>query len=550
MSSLVLIHLGTTWLPYINDCIYQIRRFSKIPIYLVLDTVHKDLVDYNDVILIDCKNLLISKYHKTFRNNTKLSKTFRDEFFIKTTERFFYLHQLMKTYDLQNVFHIEYDNLIFFNPLDHLDTFKSEYNFTCVVDNFNRGVGSFMYIKDVNHIEQYVKHILASDMKLNDMETLANFMINKSTLPLIPSWHNKEICSQKFGKDKHSKDYYAYGFDKFKAIFDGAAIGQYMYGTHLKKKIGFINERTVFKMNDYNTEWINNIPYLCSLSSNNKCRINNLHMHCKNLGQIVYKSRNDLLIDVIIPLASKDLAILPNVIDGLKKYMINCGRIICITPDQCKDDILKLGIEWISETVFPFSMKDVQNIHGITKFNGWYLQQLLKLYAFKVVANLSQHHLILDGDTILLKPITFYDVATDKSLFFKDKRWYKPYFKHMNELHPSLKRMNEKLCGIANLMMFKKEYLFELFNLVEQFHHKTFWKIFLEKVDPKRYEDPGASEYEIYFNFMLAKHPDKMNITELPWCNGHTQQVHKRFYFVSCHYYLIQKAKKIGLLKE
>jgi hypothetical protein len=63
-----------------------------------------------------------------------------------------------------------------------------------------------------------------------------------------------------------------------------------------------------------------------------------------------------------------------------------------------------------------------------------------------------------------------------------------------------------------------------MFELVEAKYNKRFWVIFIESVEEhKKYPinrvESGASEYELYFNFMIKYHNDKMIIRNLNWTN-------------------------------
>ena len=87
----------------------------------------------------------------------------------------------------------------------------------------------------------------------------------------------------------------------------------------------------------------------------------------------------------------------------------------------------------------------------------------------------------------------------------------------------------------------KKKYIKELFNLVENNHdNKEFYKIFLENVDQIYYDGSGASEYEIYFNYMLQFNNDKIKIRELNWknvanLNDIQNDYSSEYDYISCH---------------
>lgn len=60
--------------------------------------------------------------------------------------------------------------------------------------------------------------------------------------------------------------------------------------------------------------------------------------------------------------------------------------------------------------------------------------------------------------------------------------------------------------------------------MVEDKHNKPFWQVFILCViehlnHPIHAAESGASEYELYFNYMLKYHPDKIIVRSLSWKN-------------------------------
>ena len=70
-------------------------------------------------------------------------------------------------------------------------------------------------------------------------------------------------------------------------------------------------------------------------------------------GKITYKLTPEP-IDVVIPCSPKDLETLELCIQGLKDFAINIRRIIIISETRLTE-----SAEWIPETIFPFSRKDI-----------------------------------------------------------------------------------------------------------------------------------------------------------------------------------------------
>ena len=120
MYSIVLVHLGSQFFDYINDCIEQIKKFNNCNIYLVTEDSHRDRVLDKTITFIPIHTLPQNSKHETFNNTTQLNKSFRGGFWKFATERFFLLERVMETYKLDNVFHLENDNLIYCNIEDYL----------------------------------------------------------------------------------------------------------------------------------------------------------------------------------------------------------------------------------------------------------------------------------------------------------------------------------------------------------------------------------------------------------------------------------------------
>ena len=96
------------------------------------------------------------------------------------------------------------------------------------------------------------------------------------------------------------------------------------------------------------------------------------------------------------------------------------------------------------------------------------------------------------------------------------------------------------MSGITSHMIFEKKYIKELINLIENNNSCKFYEIFLSNVIQSEYNAAGASEYEIYFNFMLKYHSDKIIIRKLNW--GNHGKIEKYMYdtydYVSIHWYI------------
>ena len=230
-------------------------------------------------------------------------------------------------------------------------------------------------------------------------------------------------------------------------------------------------------------------------------------------GAIV-KNTNTYFFDIVIPVGPNDANIIKQQIVYTKKNIVGYRNIYLVVSDS------SLNIEGcisIPETIFPFSIKTIENIHGKSSRCGWYLQQLIKLYAGNIISGILEKYLVIDSDTHFLKPTRF--TKMNKSLYAYGTEFHKSYFEHMKRLDPSFIKVDKEHSGICHHMLFETIYINEIIQIVEQRHNDTFYNIFIKEVDNTDYNYSGASEYELYYNYMLQYHPDKIKIRPLKWNN-------------------------------
>lgn len=210
--------------------------------------------------------------------------------------------------------------------------------------------------------------------------------------------------------------------------------------------------------------------------------------------------------DIVIPVGPEDREIIIKQIEFTKKNIIGYRNIYLI----CYDPTITLdGCITINENIFPFTIDTVAKFHGKLSRNGWYLQQLLKLYAGIVIPNILDKYLVVDSDTFFLKPTTF--IENGKCLYTYRHDGWPQYFVHMLKL-VNFKNIEAK-SGICHHMMFETKYVKELIQMVETKHSDLFYNVFLKLVT--EINGSGASEYEIYFNYMLKNHKDQITIRKL-----------------------------------
>ena len=522
---LILVHIGPDFPEHINTCISQARSILSIPIHILISKDHIPLIRHP--IPIFALEDLSSTYIDAFTSNSRLDSSFRNGFWTYTSMRFFFIHEYAKRLNLQDIFHIEYDNLIYQDFSSSINAFRSK-DMWLVLDAPDRCIPSFMYFRDHTVLEGLLPGLIdASHHALNDMQALARHYNTHQntvgTLPLVPSYAHQ------------IPDIYTQAFPEFKMVFDGACFGQYIGGVDPRNiqgdTSGFINETSIIKPNICSIEWIDNKPLI------NGAPIANLHIHSKNLEKwaIPHVSVKGSQFDVVIPLGPNDYSMHRAHIESTKRNVIGHRNIYVIT-DVSRLTYPSTDCIYVDESIFPFSIKDVQRIHGCNKNNGWYLQQLIKLYAGRVIPYLTDNYLVIDADTHFLRPTSF---LSEEGLILLNigTEYHEPYFEHMNKLHPSLKRTILALSGISHHMMFTTSKINHIFELAHK-PNIPFWILFLKAVHPDLRHTAGASEYEIYFNYMLTYRGLEMKTRELKWKNVKTlDKIDKDLDYISIHWH-------------
>ena len=237
------------------------------------------------------------------------------------------------------------------------------------------------------------------------------------------------------------------------------------------------------------------------------------------------------LFDIVIPFGPHDESIINEMIKYTKENII-CYRniyIISYNPNISIADCIT-----IDENIFPFNKPSIAAIIGNSNRLGWYLQQLLKLYAGSIINNILNNYLVIDSDTFFLKKKVFFN--NNLSFYSYGHEYHSPYFDHMLKLHPSLtKQINNS--GVCHHMMFQQDILLSLFKMVENHHNEKFYNVFLHSISDNERTQSGASEYEIYYTYLHIYHKERFLIRELNWKNVTNLSNNENLDFISYHWY-------------
>ena len=217
--------------------------------------------------------------------------------------------------------------------------------------------------------------------------------------------------------------------------------------------------------------------------------------------------------DVVIPVHKRDVYQLPDMLKNMRNTLVGYRDIHIITSDpMLTQDIIGAcsDCHFHNENIFPFYTMLMKTLKR--QRSGWLLQQLIKLYAGDYIPSLSENYFVLDSEVYFLRPLGFLTVdgraiVTPGLKKTSNGQYHKPYFDHMRLLHPSLERVDTRISGIADHMLMNRNILHQLFKLVEDYHSKPFWRVFIDSVKWDVSLSP-ASEFEIYYNYIAKYHSD------------------------------------------
>ena len=377
-----------------------------------------------------------------------------------------------------------------------------------------------MYIKKSNSLRKLCKELLdlaklgeiELEKKLNSMPhemRLLGYIQNKTknyitSLPVSPYQPGNNL------------------YEDFKGVFDPSTYGQF-FGNNRTIKDVDINRFADRYINVKVNPKFNKIPTL-EVYNNNEIPIFNLHVHNKKLNEYC----SNINIDVVIPYHEKDEYTIYKCLDSLHNIK-NINNVYIIS----KKEFVYKDVKWIDEKIFPFTKDEISNINPIIPKDrsGWYYQQLLKFYIFNV-PGISNNVLLLDSDVIFLKEVSFFEQG--KPCYNFSNEYTPVYFENMKKLNPYFeKSVNHS--GICHHMLFQKDIMHEIFNLIKKDNEEVYETILKSINDWHN----GFSEYEIYFNYIFKKYPNDVILRKLEYADvdDYKQYLNSGYHYIANHAY-------------
>eukprot|EP00605_Chrysophyceae_sp_TOSAG23-4_P001679 GSChrysophyteH1.ASY1.ANO1.1845.1 assembled CDS len=259
---------------------------------------------------------------------------------------------------------------------------------------------------------------------------------------------------------------------------------------------------------------------------------------------------------------AKDGAVFERSIKSALQHLVDVDKFYVITPSQeelsRKYESLGDRVIFVAEQKFNFTgelvadtmLKAVKDHgeypldNGKSPFErtlwgkmGWFLQQLLKIYAGKIL-DLGDY-VLLDGDCVWFKDVKF--IADDQPNgssgphtynYATSTQYHGPYVASSERISgvKTFKNNDHWRSGVVHHMVLVKEVLEDLFAKSEELHKLPFWHVMLKEsalemtCRAPRSAICGAgstlSEYEMYFNYARSVYPTTVHLRPLLWANG------------------------------
>jgi tetratricopeptide (TPR) repeat protein len=553
----ILIHIGDDLPSHLNSCIKQIRLFNSPDTSTIWVLAYEKELEKVENCLnlkkIPLEGIPLSSEHILFAKS--YSNDSLNNFWKYAIERFFYIEEIMRIHDIQRVFHLEYDNMLYVNLKNYLHIFLEKYKgLGITLDCDHRVIPGFVFIRDFKSLELFTQYVV--DMikqNKNDMQLLADFrsFIKNDevikTLPVLMPEYDK-LMKNSDGYTSFQPQLYINQFEDFQGIYDAAAIGQYLGGISPRNNpqgvntVGFINETCIFQCSYLTFKWELNenglkIPFVRYSGANNWHPIFTIHVHSKDLTQFLsdqtvhedYKNgltkmpkliskigtmdyfksvsqnesikpgvQSNLKLDILIPAVEKDLETLPLTIDSVRNNLKHpIGKIIVIAPDSQK---LKAVCEskdcefLLEDSVLSISKKDIHYTVKDLDRSGWLFQQLIKLSGDSISS--EEYYLAIDADTVLIRPQVV-EVNGKIVLLYSDEH-HQPYFDLYKRIFGV--RTKTDLSFVGHHMVFKKSFIKEFREHIQK-NAENWVSALFRHIDFSQMS--GMSEYELYGQWLL-----------------------------------------------
>ncbi|MFM8454837.1 MAG: DUF6492 family protein [Gammaproteobacteria bacterium] len=224
---------------------------------------------------------------------------------------------------------------------------------------------------------------------------------------------------------------------------------------------------------------------------------------------------SDLKIDIVIPLIEKDMDTAVYTIQSVRKLVMHpIGKIFIVGPNRPK--LIEFSKK--NDCVFVDEALVIDKFDVVKKYGGWIIQQFIKLSMEKIVE--QDHYLVVDADTIFLRPQIFYD----NGKYLVNTHWMCTMGR---KIFSNNIIKNDKiwlLDFVTHNMLFSKNILSELKKRIENLHAKPWNLAILDQ--GKNYNIRFFSEYELYMTYLT-----ELSGADYQFVSNANMTVHRNSFF-------------------
>lgn len=145
---------------------------------------------------------------------------------------------------------------------------------------------------------------------------------------------------------------------------------------------------------------------------------------------------------------------------------------------------------------------------------GWYFQQFLKMaYALRCS---DPQYLIMDGDTIPLRPLHFFEGG--KTVLLYKGEYYPPYFIMIKKLFGGEIEKSVEVSFIAECMLINTSIMREMIDAIahnDLLAGENFYEKILHSVQKNGLKGCDFSEFETYGNYVYTKYKDSVVLKKI-----------------------------------
>jgi hypothetical protein len=276
---------------YVRHCVQQLRDWSSLKLYFITNDIEncKELLPSYDITYIhpdelEGDNLNILEEKRKFFSLCSWVQG-REHLFYYSMLRLYLIENFMKKYNVQDVFHLEIDNLIYYDPYEFKKQFQTR-GISYLYEDKERGCASVFYARDIDSI----KHL--NDTIITYIDVNGGFNSEMGFLGRYIEEHEDKVYILPHTIPPSINPKISSNFEYFNNnwVFDSMSIGMWLTGIDKIHSNGTLKKCKSpwipLDITGYKYEWKENKKgkkYPVMIDDKHECRIFNLHIHSKDL---------------------------------------------------------------------------------------------------------------------------------------------------------------------------------------------------------------------------------------------------------------------------